>query len=107
MKWGRFIIVAALVLALGCAGGPPAATGPSRTTGSADFAKLCRAVGAEGDTISREQFVAKAQDKETAARLFDACDVNRDRLLSEEEAQRGRMDELKREVIRLTTPGGP
>jgi hypothetical protein len=106
MKCGRLVIMAALILALGCAGGPPATTTPSRTTGSSDFAKLCRAVGAEGDTISREQFVAKAQDKETAARLFDACDANRDRLLSEAEAQQGRMDELKREVIRLTTPGG-
>ncbi len=107
MKYGRLVIMAALILALGCAGAPPAATGPSRTTGSADFAKLCRAVGAEGDTISREQYLAKAKDKETAAALFDACDINRDRLLSEEEAEQGRMDELKREVIRLTTPGGP
>lgn len=107
MDWCKFFIVAALILALGCAGGPPATTGPSRTSGSSDFAQLCRAVGAEGGQISREQFLAKAQDKEAAAKLFDACDANRDRILSEQEAQQARMDELKRQVIRLTTPSGP
>jgi len=106
MKCGRLLIMAVLILALGCAGTPPAATGPSRTSGRADFAKLCRAVGAQGGQISREEFLAGARDKDTAAQLFDACDANQDRMLSEEEAQQGRMDELKREVIRLTTPGG-
>ncbi len=106
MDWCKFSIVAALILALGCAGGPPATTTPSRSSGRSDFAQLCRAVGAEGGQISREQFIDKAKDKESAAQLFDACDANRDRMLSEEEAQQGRMNELKREVIRLTTPSG-
>jgi hypothetical protein len=64
-------------------------------------------VGAEGGKISREQFLAKARDKDTAARPFDACDANRDRILTEEEARRGRLEALKREIIRLNTPGGP
>lgn len=106
MKGGRLITVAVLVAALGCGGGTSTTTAP-RSTGSSDFARLCRAVGAEGGTISREQFLAKAQDKEAAAELFDACDANRDRMLSEAEAERERMDQLKQQVIRLTTPSGP
>lgn len=106
MKCGRLIILAALILALGCGGGPSTTTA-ARSSGSSDFARLCRAVGAEGGQISREQFLAKAQDKKAAAELFDACDANRDRMLTEAEAEKGRMDELKRQVIRLTTPGRP
>jgi len=107
MKCCGFIMAAALILAWGCGGGPSTTTTKAPPSASNDFAKLCRAVGAEGGQIGREQFLAKAKDKETAARLFDACDANRDRILSEEEAKQERMDELKREVIRLTTPGGP
>ena len=105
MKWCGFIIVAALILAVGCGGGPSTTTTKAPPPAGNDFAKLCRAVGAEGGQIGREQFIAKSKDKETAARLFDACDVNQDRILSEQEAKQERMDELKRQVIRITTPG--
>jgi hypothetical protein len=98
-------MAAALILAMGCGGGTSTTTTKAPPSASNDFAKLCRAVGAEGGQIGREQFLAKAKDKETAAQLFDACDANRDRILSEEEAQAERMDELRRQVIRLTSPG--
>jgi hypothetical protein len=104
MTYGRFIIMAALILALGCGGGTPTTTAPSRSSGRADFAKLCQAVGAEGGQISREQFLAKAKDKETAAKLFDACDTNRDRMLTEEEARPDYLESLKGQVIRIYTP---
>jgi hypothetical protein len=105
MKYFPFTIMAALILALGCGGGPSTTTKATPPPEN-DFARLCRAVGAEGGQIAREQFIAKAKDKETAARLFDACDANRDRMLSEEEAKQARMDQLKRQVIRTTTPSG-
>ena len=53
----RFILPAALIVALGCGGGPSASTAPRASAGSSsssDFAKLCRAVGAEGGKIQRE-----------------------------------------------------
>jgi hypothetical protein len=98
-------MAAALIMAMGCGGGTSTTTTKAPPSASNDFAKLCRAVGAEGGQITREQFIAQSQDKEAAARLFDACDANRDRILSEEEAQAERMDELRRQVIRLTSPG--
>jgi hypothetical protein len=102
----RLIVIAILILALGCGGGPASTTAPRSS--SSDFQQLCRAVGAEGDSISRDKFLAQAKDKDAAARLFDACDADRDRVITEEEVrQQGRMDELKRQAIRLTTPGGP
>lgn len=101
----RFILLAALILALGCGGGPATSTAPRSST--SDFAQLCRAVGAEGNKISREQFLAKAKDKKAAAELFDACDANRDRIMTEEEARRGNIEGMKRQAIRLTTPSGP
>ena len=105
MKCCGFIMAAALILVMGCGGGTSTTTTKAPPSADNDFAKLCRAVGAEGGQIGREQFLAKAQDKEAAAQLFDACDANRDRILSEEEAQAERMDELRRQVIRLTSPG--
>ena len=101
----RFILPAALILALGCGGGPATSTAP-RSSGS-DFSQLCRAVGAEGNKISREQFMAQAKDKQAAGKLFDACDANQDRIITEEEARRGNIEGMKRQAIRLTTPSGP
>jgi hypothetical protein len=98
----RFIIVAALFLALVCAGGPSTAT--AQTSSGSDFANLCRAVGAKEGKISREQFLAKAKDKDAAAQLFDACDTNRDKIITVEEATPKNMEGLKNQAIRLTTP---
>ena len=98
-----YLFVAALSLTWGCGGGPEtiAAKQPSA---SAEFQRLCRAVGAEGGKISREQFLAQAKDQETAARLFDACDVNQDALITENEVRPERLESLQRQVIRLTSP---
>jgi hypothetical protein len=103
MKLCGFFLVMTLILALGCGGGPSTTMAPKSS--SSDFQQLCRAVGADGDRISRDRFVGQAKDKEAAAKLFDSCDANRDTYITEEEVRRqGRMDELRREAIRLTTP---
>ena len=67
MKCCGFIMAAALILVMGCGGGTPTTTTKAPPSADNDFAKLCRAVGAEGGQIGREQFLAKAQDKEAAA----------------------------------------
>lgn len=92
----------ALMLTLGCGGGPSTTTAPASS--SSDFQRLCRAVGAEGGQISRDRFLAQSSDRETAARLFDACDANRDAVIVESEIPPERLESLKRQVIRLTTP---
>ena len=102
MKCCRFIIMAALILALSCGGGPSTTT--AQTSSGSDFANLCRAVGAKGGKMSREQFLAKAKDKDAAAKLFDACDANQDRIITEKEATPRHMEGLKNQAIRLTTP---
>jgi hypothetical protein len=61
-------------------------------------------VGAKEGKISREQFLASAKDKEAAAQLFDACDANKDKIITEEEATPKHMEGLKNQAIRLTTP---
>jgi hypothetical protein len=96
------LLAGALLLTLGCGGGPSTTAAP--TSSNTDFQRLCRAVGAEGGRISRDQFLAQSADKDTAARLFDACDVNRDAVVVESEIPPERMESLQRQVIRLTTP---
>ena len=76
----------------------PAAT--AQTSSGSDFAKLCGAIAAKEGKISREQFIAKAKDKEAAAQLFDACDDNHDKIITEKEATPKHMKGLKRQVIR-------
>jgi hypothetical protein len=98
----RFIIMAAIILALVWIGGPSAAT--AQTSSGSDFANLCQAVGAKEAKISREQFIAKAKDKDAAAQFFDACDANRDKTITEDEATPKHMEGLKDQAIRLTTP---
>ena len=87
MKLFGFLLVIALTLALGCGGGPSTTTAPKSS--SSDFQQLCRAVGADGDSISRDKFIAQARDKEAAARLFDSCDADRDSVITEQEARAG------------------
>ncbi len=102
MKLFGFLLVIALTLALGCGGGPSTTTAPKSS--SSDFQQLCHAVGADGDSISRDKFIAQARDKEAAARLFDTCDTDRNRVITEQEARAGHMESLKGQAIRLTTP---
>lgn len=102
MNAQRFIIMAAIILALVWVGGPSAAI--AQTSSGSAFANLCQAVGAKEGKISREQFIAKAKDKDAAAQFFDACDANRDKTITEDEATPQHMEGLKDQAIRLTTP---
>lgn len=103
MRLWRMWLGAFLMAALACASQAPAPTAATR----AEFRQLCKSLGMEGDKLSRDRFLAQAQDKETAARLFDACDRNRDGLVTEEEVQPDYLESLKSQVIRLTTPPPP
>jgi hypothetical protein len=101
MSGFRCIIMAAITLSL-VFSVAPAAT--AQTSSGSDFAKLCGAIGVKEGKISREQFIAKAKDKAAAAQLFDACDANRDKIITEKEATPKHMKSLKQQVIRHTTP---
>ena len=103
MNLYRFLVLSALIFALGCGGGPSTATAP-KSSSSSEFGKLCRAMGAEGGKLEREKFIAHAKDKEAAAKLFDACDAQHKGYLTEGDVEPGYMDSLKGQVIRLTTP---
>jgi hypothetical protein len=102
MNADRFIIMAAIILALVWVGGPSATT--AQASSGSDFANLCQAVGAKEGKISRKQFIAKAKDKDAAAQFFDACDANGDKTITEDEATPKHMEGLKDQAIRLTTP---
>jgi hypothetical protein len=98
------LLGAVLILNLGCGGqGTVKATTTPGT--SYEFRRLCLTLGAPDSRISREAFLAQANDKAAAAQVFDACDVNRDLFITEEEANRANyLESLKGQVIRLTTP---
>jgi hypothetical protein len=98
------LIGACLILALGCGGrGTVKATTTPET--SYEFRRLCLTLGAPDGRISREAFLAHSKDKDAAAQLFDACDVNKDYYVTEEEVHRANyLESLRGQVIRLTTP---
>jgi len=102
MKGCRYIFMAALILAL--VGGVDLSGATAQTPSGSEFANLCRAVGAQEGNVTREQFIAKAKDKDAAAQFFDACDANHDKIITEEEATPQHMEGLKNQAIRLTTP---
>jgi hypothetical protein len=99
MNLYRFLLIAALIFALGCGGGPSTATAPKSSSGP-EFSKLCRAIGSEGGKLEREKFIAQSQDKEAAAKLFDACDTQHKGYLTEGDATPAYIDSLKGQVIR-------
>jgi hypothetical protein len=103
MNLYRFFIIAALIFAMGCAGGPSTATAPTSSSNS-DFAKLCRAIGAKDGKLSREQFIAHSQDKQAAAMLFDSCDTQNKGYLTEEEVTPSTMNRLKRQAVTFANP---
>jgi hypothetical protein len=100
MNLYRFFIIVALVLAMGCASGPSTTT----TTSSSDFAKLCKAIGAEGGKLERERFIAHAKDKEAAAKLFDSCDTQYKGYLTEEDVTPAFINRLKGTAFRQINP---
>jgi hypothetical protein len=103
MNCFRFVIPTALIVALGCGGGPSTTAAPSSSS-SSEFGRLCRAIGADEGKLARDKFIAQAKDKEAAAKLFDACDTRHKGYLTEGDVEPGYIDSLKRQVIPLTTP---
>uniref|UniRef100_A0A7C3V340 EF-hand domain-containing protein n=1 Tax=Desulfobacca acetoxidans TaxID=60893 RepID=A0A7C3V340_9BACT len=103
MQVTGFLLVAVLSLALGCGGPSTTTTSASKT--SVEFRRLCQAIGVPDGRISREAFLAKAKDKEAAAQLFDACDLNHDLFVTEEEAAQNQnyFESLKNQVILFRT----
>ena len=96
-----FLIVA-LMLG-GCATETP------QQQASNDYKALCRVIDTHhGGAITKEEFLAAAKDKKTAANVFLLCDINRNGVLEAQEAQQAkRMMEkriMKREALRLTEP---
>jgi hypothetical protein len=102
MNLFRFVISATLIFILGCGGGPSTATAPKSSSNS-EFGQLCRAVGANGEKLAREKFIAQAKNKEAAAELFDACDTQHKGYLTEGDVGPAYVDSLKSQVIPLTT----
>ena len=100
MNLYRFVVIAVLIFALGCGGGPSTATAP-KSSSSSEFGKMCRAMGAEGGKLEREKFIAQAKDKEAAAKLFDSCDTQHKGYLTEEDVTPGYMDRLKGQAIHM------
>jgi hypothetical protein len=98
MNLYRFLVLAALIFALGCGGGPSTASAPKSSSNS-EFGKLCRAMGAEGGKLEREKFIAQAKDKEAAAQVFDSCDTQQKGYLAEEDVTPEYMDRLKAQAV--------
>jgi hypothetical protein len=94
-----------LILALGCGGGPTTTTSKTTTTQATpigyEFQRLCSTLGSSNGKISREQFLANAKDKNAANQLFNACDVNQDNFVTEQEATQApySFENLKSQVI--------
>ena len=100
----RPFILAVLILALASCGGP-AKTTTTAPPASYEFRRLCLDMGIQGGKISREQFLAASKDKETAAQLFDACDVHKTGYLTEEQATQNPVyfEDLRNQVIQFRT----
>jgi hypothetical protein len=103
MNCFRFLIPIALIVALGCGGGPSTTAAP-KSSSSSEFGQLCRVIGANDGKLAREKFIAQAQNKKAAAELFDACDSQHKGYLTEGDVGPGYIDSLKSQVIPLTTP---
>jgi hypothetical protein len=103
----RVLLLAALVITLGSCGGPAATTTKTANASTGyEWRRLCSTLGAPGGEITRAQFLAAANDKEAAAQVFDACDVDRTGVLTEKEATQNPtyFENLKSQVILFHTP---
>jgi hypothetical protein len=100
----RTFFLTILILALASCGGPATTTANKNT--SYEFKRLCLAVGAQDNRITRDQFMAVAKDKESAGQLFDACDVNRTGYITENEVASNSVyfESLKAQVHMFQTP---
>jgi len=102
----RPLLLTVLVLALASCGGPSTTTTTTSKNTNYEFKKLCQTLGASDNRISRDQFIAASKDKQVAAQLFDACDVNRTGYITEKEAEEHAVpfESLKQQVIMFHTP---
>ena len=101
----RVLLIVALIVTLGSVEAPePPLPRPLRMSVPI-LKKLCQTVGATNNRITREQFIAAAKDKKVAAQLFDACDVERTGVLTEQEAEQNPkyFENLKNQVILFHT----
>jgi hypothetical protein len=94
-----------LMLALGCGGGPTTTTTQASPI-SYEFQRLCSTLGSTNGKISRAQFLANARYQQATNQLFDACDVNQDNFITQEEATQTpySFQNLKSQVILFQTP---
>ena len=94
-----------VMLALGCGGGPRTTTTTQTTPIGSEFQRLCSTLGSSNGQISRSQFLANAKDKQAADQLFNACDVNRDNFVTEQEAVQSpySFENLKTQVMLFQT----
>ena len=101
----RAVCLLIVMLAVGCGGGPKTTTTQSTPIGY-EFQRLCSNLGSQNGQISRSQFLANAKDKQAANQLFNACDVNKDNFVTEQEATQApySFTNLKTQVILFTTP---
>jgi hypothetical protein len=97
------------ILILGCGGGPTTTiskdiSNPATPIGY-EFQRLCSTLGSSNGQISRSQFLASAKDPQAANQLFNACDVNRDNFVTEQEATQApySFQNLKTQVILFQT----
>ncbi len=94
-----------LILALGSCGGPTKTTTTNANMGY-EFRRICSTLGSPDNQITRSQFLAQATDKDAAAQVFDACDVQHTGVLTEKEATANPIyfENLKSQVILFHTP---
>ncbi len=89
--------LAAALLAGGCA--------PLEQPVRSDFLAVCKATAQEhGGKITKEEFLAQAQNKEKAGQIFEACDTEHHGYLTEQELNAPQKQRMMQEVIRLTSP---
>jgi hypothetical protein len=92
------------IVVMGCGGGLKTTTTQTTPIGN-EFQRLCSTLGSSNGKISREQFLANAKDKNAANQLFNACDINRDNFVTQEEATQApySFQNLKTQVILFNT----
>jgi hypothetical protein len=95
-----------LILALGSCGGPTTTTSSQAAKTGYEFQRLCSTLGSTDGKISRQQVLASAKDKQAADQLFNACDLNRDNFITQQEATQApySFENLKSQVILFNTP---
>lgn len=95
------VVAVAAVVITGCA--------TTNEMTNRDFSTMCIAIDKNRNGfIDKEEFLADAKDKDQASRIFFQCDLDKDGLISKEEAEQNKKlmqrEILKREALRLVGP---